>query len=176
MRDSNGRFARSKKWLTIVTLIAVCIVLADIHFGWVASFVAPTAQADNGEVERLAKVEAGRLVQEKITGLENVVLADLANCESGGTKDPNGVIIFDTNNKASIGRYQWQRESVIHYYNVLHGKKISQAEAIAIAIDPVKATELTRAVLFETEKGYTNWLICSKRNNIAERVKIINSL
>jgi hypothetical protein len=50
------------------------------------------------------------------------------------------------------------------------------AEAIAISIDPVRAGDLTRDVLFTTDDGYTNWHNCNKKIGLSTKVEWINKL
>ena len=93
-----------------------------------------------------------------------------------GGEQPAAAIILDTNNRMSIGRYQWQRESVIYYYKELYDVELNRVGAILIAVDEHLATELTRDVLFDIEDGWKNWWNCAKRESIPEQVKIINKL
>jgi len=115
-------------------------------------------------------------LKEKVKNLENEVLESLANCETGGIKDRDGAILLDTNNEMSIGRYMFQRNTVIHYYKRLYGKQIGRADAIKIAVDKEKATELARDILFDTKLGYKNWWNCNKKLNLKTKIEIIKKL
>lgn len=106
---------------------------------------------------------------------QDEILQQLAQCETGGVAEPDGSIILDDNGKISIGRYQWQIESVQFYAEKLYGIKLSRSEAIALAIDNERSTELTRQVLFSEPNGYRNWLNCSQKHNLKEQINLIKT-
>ena len=66
--------------------------------------------------------------------------------------------------------------TIIHYYKTLYSKDITKKEAVLIALDNEKAEQLASDIIFETEKGYRNWLNCSNKHGLAERVKFIKGL
>lgn len=114
---------------------------------------------------------------EKVNELKGSMLSDLQKCESGGYKEDDGIIIFDSNKQASIGTYQWQKKSVIYYYKTLYNEAITGKEAVLIALDDEKAGELASKVIFETENGLTgNWYNCSKKLGLQSRLNIIKEL
>ena len=49
-----------------------------------------------------------------VEGLKDSVVERLANCETKGRPDASSVVIIDTNNKASIGKLQFQAETVVN--------------------------------------------------------------
>jgi len=126
------------------------------------------------------KIEAMEMLKDtlsvKIEELQNEVLDDLRNCESQGYNEDDGIIIFDSNNKASIGQWQYQKDTVIHYYKTLYGKDITRKESVLIALDDDKARQLTKDIIFTTDNGYRNWLNCSNKLGLKNRVEIIKSL
>ena len=71
----------------------------------------------------------------KVQELKHEVLNKLRACESGGANSETGLIVFDSNNKASIGSYQFQKATVVHYAKLLNNKQISGKEAVMIALD-----------------------------------------
>ena len=120
---------------------------------------------------------ATKLLAERIAELENEVLADLAHCETGGIEEPEAQITYDTNGKMSIGVFQWQRESIIDYHVRVKGMEaMTKKEATMLAMDVDESTSLTREVMFTVENGWTHWRNCSNKNNIAQRVTLINQL
>ncbi|WP_457635811.1 hypothetical protein [Persephonella sp.] len=149
-----------------------------ISTGIVAGYVATATTMSYQQKEVYIEVDnSQKVIDEKIKKLQNEILDELSvGCETKGVKEPDATIILDTNNKMSIGRYQWQIASVQYYYKKIYGKDINRVEAIQIAIDKEKATELTRDVLFTEQEGYKNWWTCSQRLNLKDRINLINKL
>ena len=112
----------------------------------------------------------------KVEQLKNDVVNQIKSCESGGHKEEDGLIILDTNNKMSIGQLQFQTNTVKHYYKTLYDKVITTKEAIEIAIDTDKATALAKDIIFQTDKGLTNWITCANKFDSKAQVKIIKKL
>ncbi len=130
-------------------------------------------------VERIVEVKVGQeeVLQGRITELQNDVLDQLSlGCETKGIKEPDAAIILDTNNKMSIGRYMYQITTVQYYYQKIYDEEITRVEAIQIAIDKERATELTRAILFTQKGGAKNWFICSKKLNLESQINLINKI
>ena len=119
---------------------------------------------------------------EKVNELKGSLVSDLRQCESGGYNIDSGLITFDphkTNKSiapASIGLYQWKVASIKHYYKTLYQKDITGKEAILIALDDEKSSQLTSDVIFKTENGLSNWYNCSKKLGLQGRLNIINEL
>ena len=111
-----------------------------------------------------------------IEQIKNKALDEIQACESAGHSEEDGIIIFDSNSKASIGQYQWQKTSVQHYYKTLYGQTISSKEAVIIALDTEKARKLTHDVIFTTEKGWTNWTNCGKKIGIVKTLELLKQL
>ena len=113
---------------------------------------------------------------DKVVQLKGEVLDTLQSCESGGYTNEDAIIIFDSNKEASIGQYQFQRKTVIHYYNTLYGKEITPKEAVLIALDDEKARDLAEDIIFQDSKGVGNWWVCSKKYSLQAKVDLIKSL
>lgn len=112
----------------------------------------------------------------KIDNLKAKTLSTLKACESSGYSENDGIIIFDSNAKASIGLYQFQKATVIYYYKALYGKTITGKEAVLIALDDEKAGALAEDIIFKAGNGDKDWVNCFKKHKLAERVEIINEL
>ena len=112
----------------------------------------------------------------KIEELKSKVVADIQKCESKGFKESDGIIIFDSNNKASIGTMQFQKSTIIHYYKVLYGQTITPKEAILIALDDEKAEALAHDIIFKDSKGVSNWYNCANKINAKGRLETIKEL
>jgi len=113
----------------------------------------------------------------KIEALKDAVMSKLSQCESAGHKESDGIIIMDTNNKLSIGQYQWQVSSVQHYYKLMTGKEISKKDAIILALDESKARELAKYVAFSTKnKIGKDWYNCNVKHGLDIQVDMIKSM
>ena len=113
---------------------------------------------------------------ERLEALKDDVVARLMQCESAGYTEDDGIIIFDTNGKASIGPAQFQKKTVVHYYKTLYGKDITLKQAVEIALDRTKAAQLAGDIIFTTDKGIDNWINCDKKLGLSAEIKIIKKL
>lgn len=130
----------------------------------ISAVAAPRAEAD--EMDRL---------DIKIQDMKNEVLDALSKCESGGKSDI--AIVFDTNAKPSVGIFQWQPQSFQHYHQKRTGQKISEREAIVMALDNAKARDLASWVIFESGSGVSkDWVNCSKWHGLQAKVDLIKTL
>lgn len=112
----------------------------------------------------------------KVNQLKGELVQDIRNCEGGGYVEDDGLIIFDSNKVASIGVYQFQKKTVIHYYKQFYNQELTGKEAILLALDEEKANELATKIIFEAENGLSNWYNCSKKINGQGRLNIIKEL
>jgi hypothetical protein len=111
----------------------------------------------------------------KINELKGELLSDLRNCESRGYTEDDGLLIFDSNAKASIGSYQFQKSTVQHYYKTLYGRELTGKEAILIALDDEKAGELASDIIFKQGK-LSDWVNCTRKEGLAQKLEVINKL
>jgi hypothetical protein len=131
------------------------------------------------------KVWADRLVisdvstdmfNSRIEKLKMNVVNEIKSCESGGRKEADGLIINDTNNKASIGVMQFQVSTVIHYSKTLHNTVLTPKEAILLALDEDKATQLARDVMFTSKNKANDWLNCATKFDSNRKIDLIKQL
>lgn len=167
-RDSKGRFRRSYLIWGLLIIIAVLGFTVWNMQSYLLEYEAPIIQTiGNDQIFYETKVET----------LKQDVLDRLAKCETDGTEDPDGAIIFDSNEHPSIGRYQFQRKTVRHYIKEYEGRDITNSEAIAIAIDPVKASSLVSKIIFENGVDPAlDWHTCSRKLGLSKEVEILNKL
>jgi hypothetical protein len=123
-----------------------------------------------------AITEAQNIFNGKVNALKNDLVYQIKDCETSNFKEDDGVIVFDTNKKASIGLWQFQIDTVIYYYKKLYSKDITRKEAILIALDEERSAELTERIIFETEGGYKNWAICSDKKKVVSQLAIIKKV
>lgn len=112
----------------------------------------------------------------KIRNIKQDVIQQLKQCETSLMTEDDAPIIFDTNKKASIGLFQFQITTVIMYYKKFYGRELTKKEAVILALDESRSSELVEHILFETEKGYENWLNCSRKNDLVGQIKVIKRL
>lgn len=159
---------RVRKFFRRVCLIALGVVLVVI-MGTVIREMFP-----------VYKVQEKQVILDnltiKIDQLKGEIIADIKKGECGHYTDDDGIIIFDSNKKASIGCYQFQKSTVIYYYKKLYGQDITGREAVLIALDDKKASQLTYDIVFGELEGWRNWFNTGKKYNIKERLEIIRNL
>ena len=181
IRKQNGKFGhRSYFFHGLFTIIGV-IMVSGYFIGFSEKPIKEVKKVSNSvasAVVATAKAEVKPNYEENIKREKKAILDDLSiGCESKGHSDPDGIIIFDSNNEASVGRFQFQRATVKYYVKMFDGRDISNSEAIAIAIDKVKATELAEKILFLDEgKSEGNWYTCDRKMNIGARVQLLKNL
>jgi hypothetical protein len=112
----------------------------------------------------------------KVDELKSDMLDTLQACERSKYTEDDGIIIFDSNNKASIGTFQFQKATVIHYYKTLYGKDITGKEAVLIALDDNKARELAHDIIFSSKNGLSNWYNCTQKHGLEGQLAVINKL
>lgn len=150
--------------LFLIAVIAVCAVIIR------NSFPKTVYLSKNVDI-------SNEVYNRKIEDLKDTVVAKLASCESAGYSESDGIIIFDSNAKASIGQLQFQKTTVIHYYKTLYGKTITAKEAVLIALDTEKASQLAKDVIFTTKNKVSgDWYNCSKKFNLDAQVDLIKQL
>lgn len=115
--------------------------------------------------------------QEKVELLKDEVVNTLAQCENKGYT-ANGVqLIWDTNDKASIGPLMFQIDTVIHYFKMKTGETLTKKDAIILALDEIKAKELAKYVLFETPNmAGKDWVNCNKMHKLDDRIRLIKEI
>lgn len=124
-----------------------------------------------------AEDKSTAMYQEKVEALKDAVMSKLSQCESAGHKESDGIIIMDTNNKLSIGQYQWQISSVQHYYKMMTGNDISKKDAVILALNETEARKLAKFVAFETKnKIGKDWVNCNNKHNLDVQVDMIKSM
>lgn len=133
--------------------------------------------AASNEVMATNNVTVVDKMPEKIEALKMDVIQKVSDCERAGHSEDDGIIIFDSNAKASIGVLQFQKATVISYYKRLYGKDISGKDAVMIALDKDKAFALAKDIIFTTKNGVAaDWVNCSRKHNLQAQVDLIKTL
>ena len=156
--------------VSISSSVLAGIITSAFHFGQRIG----TVEVVSAEVK---EVDVTPLWEKKIDDLKMEVVETLRKCESQGYSESDGIIIFDTNNKASIGSLQFQKATVIHYYKVLYGEVITGKQAVEIALDNDRAGQLAKDIIFKTKNmAGKDWVNCTRKHNLDEKVKLIKSM
>lgn len=158
--------AKGVKIALYESLIALAVL---ITFNLGSSSVSPIyVKAEDTSEQRYA---------DKIEALKDEVVNKLMACESAGYKEDDGLIILDTNNKASIGQAQWQVKSVQFYYKLMTGEEITKKEAVLLALDKKRAGDLVKFVAFKTNNKLSkDWFNCERKLDLDKEVEIIKKL
>lgn len=184
-RSKNGRFARRS-----VSILAILVVAASAYAGF-SVYSGFSAQAEVTYVAPpvvvVPKVVAVETIDIKFARTKDELVESLGKmCETKKVTEPDAAIIFDSNNEASLGSWQFQIKTVQHYVKKFEGRDISRVEAIQTAIDHNRAKALTARILFEEEAtkdsqgkwhgGWANWLTCSGNLDLPIQIKLLNKI
>lgn len=161
MKHNKRKFVKFTLWLVVIMITGFGV------------YNAKAAQVEYLTSEKIVEVDN---LGKKIDQIKDEALEALKDCENAHYGEDDGIIIFDSNNKASIGEYQFQKDTVIHYEKILNGRDITRKESVLIALDTPKAKKLAHDVIFTTEKGYTNWKICSEKTGLQKTIEIVKKL
>lgn len=175
-RDYKGRFASVKKFCEYVFSI---IAIGFIGFATLFSFSSKTtADVEPGtNIEALVEKLSGEKLQEKIAELKHDLVRRLSeDCEAKGSKEPEGLIIFDKNGEASIGALQFQVKTVQHYWKQFYGKTLSRKDAILKAVDTAEASTLAEKIIFDEIGGLWNWKNCAEKLQLSHEVELLRKL
>lgn len=153
---------------TIVIMGGLFVIFDSYTRDWTALTAKAQVVTKEVYVDNLGK---------KVEEIQNEAMDALRQCESRGHKEEDGIIIFDSNNEASIGRYQFQRKTVVYYYKTLYNQVITPKEAVMIALDDDKARKLASEIIFGSdEKGWRNWFNCANETKMPETIKLLARL
>lgn len=168
-RDNRGRFA-SNKWF-VVKFIGLPVVI--VVLGLIVAYqynhpkiVTNTVTIDNSDVNFASKIDS----------LEKSVVEQVRACESGGKKESDGLITFDTNHVASIGTLQMQVHTIVYYEKSLYNKVITNKEAILIALDNEQSGALAQQIMFSSKNLANDWLNCSNKLSLEAQIVAIKKI
>lgn len=153
----------------VIRIAILCLAIYGIYTGYryVTAPVNYTAEAKVVTIDNLTV---------KIDELKHNVVTGIQHCESQGHDEDEGIIIFDTNNKASVGTLQFQKSTVVSYYKKFYGKDITPKNAVIIALDNQQAEQLAYDIVFKEKDGWKNWYNCGRKTNVEGQLAIINNL
>jgi len=165
-----------RKFIRKVTIVS--IACAALYGAFVVGSKSFHETAYQAQAEKITTVEVQvDNLSEKIAQIKAEAVEGIRKCESAGHPESDGIIIFDSNAKASIGSFQFQKTTVQHYMKVLYGKDITPKEAVLIALDEAKAGELASDIIFETPGGgLKDWYTCANKIGLANTIAIVKKL
>ncbi len=140
-----------------------------------AIFFAGQLYASNNMSVAFAETKVVNVLPEKIADLKAGVINQISDCERAGHTEAEGLIVFDSNARASLGVMQFQVKTVQQYEKILYGQDVSGKEAILIALDATKAKALAQDIVFEQD-GLGNWLNCANKLGLRAQVNAINTI
>ena len=77
----------------------------------------------------------------RVEAMKHDLVEQLAQCESGGQSIYSSGGVY-------VGPMQFHRGTVVAYYKILYGLQITHKDAVEIAMDPDRAKQLTKDVIF----------------------------
>jgi len=110
----------------------------------------------------------------KVNQLKGELVISLKQCESQGYNEESGLVTFDphpTNKKvqpASFGLYQFKVSTIQYYYKKFYNQEVSGKQAILIALDDQKSSELASDIIFR-DGALSNWYNCSKKLGLEQK-------
>lgn len=175
VRDNRGRYTHKKKSFAkkvLITVISIWAVLAT--YALITSESSETIVVNEPVVETVTKTinERPGTIQE----MKDAVLDDLAYCESRTSNHINWDDYGEGKNRASFGMYQFKVGTVQHYWKILEGEEITDADAVLLALDTERAREFAERIIFDIQGGIFNWENCSKQHNLVGKVELIKKL
>lgn len=143
-----------------------------------AIFFAGQLYASNNMSVAFAETKVVNVLPEKIASLKADLIHKLVyQCESPGYKPGDDAIIWDTNNRASVGPLKFQIDTVQSYYKIFYGSVLNDVEAVTLAMDYDRAAELGEKIAFEDQgKGINNWYNCNRKLGLEAEVNLIKKL
>lgn len=174
-RNKEGKFTSLKRrivngfkfivrWITISGVVGGTIYLAFLIGQWSTPF---TVQADITDT-----------MAQKVDKMQDEIVNDIANLENKtnipGVYDDNKGKTLPVKDKISYGCLQFKISTVQYYENNLNQRKLSDNEAVSLAIDCTRAKELAKQIIFEVPGGLFNWSVAT--NKMASQVELIKTL
>jgi len=176
-RRIDGRFDSFRSKLRRFVRRMVKLVFSGLVIGTVLIGVVSYAYNTGLNKSEVIFTETKSNLPEKIEGLKDDVVARLAECETPGYEESDAPMILDSNSAMSIGRWMYQIKTVQYYWKMFYKEDITRKEAVLIALDEKKASELTKKIIFEDEgKGIGNWHNCNIKHGFKAEINLIKKL
>lgn len=179
VRENNGRFSSLK--IKIKNFFRKVFQLSMFGLALYVAFIVGRYIQPSESIINVIEAESKDTLASKIEELKNEVVDTVRECESRNNK--NLIYTFDPDprqpNKqvASFGMYQYKLKTIVDYTKLLKNEVITERQALDIALDEVKAKELTKEIIFKDKgKAVGNWYNCSIKHDLKTKVAIIKQL
>ena len=103
---------------------------------------------------------------------KDVVLRELATCESGGHGDADRKIVGGGG--VYHGRFQFLPQTVKAYVQLMDGRTLNLREATDLAHDYDQAAALAKFMIFERDRA-GDWPLCARKIGLRQQVEEIRS-
>lgn len=159
-----------EKILTAFQIIVLAVLFACLMYMFELSTVYGAQKDIKGDELQMISTTTVKdsIVEQNKTYQQDKILACLLFLESTNRHD---VIVLDTNNKYSIGGYQFQVDTVQDILARFEKRHVTAEEAVKIAKSPSESKELARRSIFDygLASKWTNSFI-KMRNGACEAV------
>ena len=169
------KYTFAQKFMSGVESVALYSVLT---LAVVASVVMITKGTDSAKASSVVVDNLSGKVEE----LRWQVVSTIKDCERIDHTKDDGLITYDpskTNKKVeppSIGLFQYKITTVQYYYKKIYGKVITRTEAVIIALDDEKSTQLTYDIIFKSGAGTKDWVTCGNRKAVQDTLLTLKKL
>lgn len=162
-----------RRVLIKVLIVTKVVVIAGFILGaFYGTFHLGKATTEPIQVK--AEDKSFAIFSSRIDKLKDEVINKLKDCERNGGKESDGLVTYDPlqsnpsatpkRNIPSFGLLQFKKDTVIHYYKMKTGVTLTPKEAVILALDDVKSSELAKYVAFETKgKIGGDWILCNQK-------------
>lgn len=148
-----------------------------------AVFVVGSALSSD-TVKAIAVPHAVDMTPQRIAEFKADLVYRLLKCEAAGYKEEDAIVMYDNNSRGtltgknvwSFGQLQFKVSTIQKYVKDRTGVSISQKDAVLLALDTPKASELASWIIFETKGGIWNWKNCAESLGLPKEVEIIKKL
>lgn len=143
----------------------------------VASVIFITKGTDSAQAEVVDNLSP------KVEEMKWEVVKTIKDCERREYVESDGLITFDpseSGNKSveppSIGLLQFKITTVQYYHNLIYKKPITRTEAVILALDDKKSSQLAYDIMFKTKSSVKDWHTCGNKKEVQDILKIIKKL
>ena len=186
-RDSEGKFVSNKWFVTKFLGLPILFICVGLSVAMYYEHKHPNIITNTVTTDISPEMYA-----QKIDSLEKSVVKQVEDCESQGYTESDALVTYDPRDsdratdagkvvvdkgQMSYGVLQFKTKTVQYYYNSLYGKKLTNLEAIMVALNASSSEALAQDVMFQSPKmGLTDWTDCSNRLNLGVMITAIKKI
>ncbi len=169
-RDSDGKYTIKSKianffarlwFLTKIGVTSFAVLALAVFSGYALRGNEVSAQVNYVAAPVTMATSSPISIEDKVNMLKNAVLNEMANCEN-----PHHYLVWQDDNKAgtlpmkdkvSNGDLAYKISTVQREYSTLNGKKLSDKEALELALDPQQARALAIDAWVNIKGSVNEW-------------------